>query len=157
MSTLSLAAKLPDPPPSVASVEVTRAAGSHTVVLYGVQSWSNKALDPDVNAHREQPSTTLTPALVKGDGTVTWLVGHDLGTLNQPGDTVRTWSLLLQVDGADAKALWYEDHQEVPRTYAVGAGKAKPGEHPGVLEIELSLKDADYGDPVTLKGTIRTL
>ncbi len=128
---------------------------SAKVVLSEVQTFKDRALDPDVNAHREQPSTTLSPALVKGKGTVVWFVGRDLGEHDNPGDTVRTWSLLLQVDGANAKALWYEDHMEVPRTYATGAGTAKPGKHPGVLEVELALTDADYSDPVTVKATIR--
>ena len=157
VTLLSLGAKLPDPPPSIASVEVSRQSVTHTIVLSEVQTWANKGLDPDVNAHREQPSTDLHPALVKGDGSVVWFVGHDLGQLENPGDTVRTWSLLLEVNGGEAKALWYEDHKEIPHTFAMGAGKAKPGKHPGVLEIELALTDADYSDPVTLKATVRAL
>jgi len=152
---VTLAAKLPDPPASIAQVEVTRSAGHHSVVLSEVRSWKKRALDPDVNAHRLQPSTELEPALVPGSGTVVWYVGHDLGELDHPGDTVRTWSLLLQVDGADVHALWYEDHREIPRTFAMGAGSAVAGQHPGVLAVELSLTDADYQDPVTVKATIR--
>jgi hypothetical protein len=152
---LSLAAKLPEPPPSIASVVVSRGGQSHTVILYEVQTFKNKALDPDVNAHREQPSTALSPALTKGDGTVTWYVGHDLGTREHAGDTVRTWSLLLHVHGTEAKALWYEDHQEVPHTFAMGAGSAEAGELPGILIVDLSLKDADYGDPLSVRATLR--
>jgi len=154
VSLVTLGAKLPDPPPSVAHVDVTRAAGTHHVVLSEVRSWKNKALDPNVDAHRLQPSTELQPALVSGAGTVVWFVGHDLGHLQQPGDTFRTWSLLLQVDGEEARALWYEDHKEIPRTFATGSGTVTADGHPQVVTVTLALTDAEYADPVTVKALI---
>lgn len=155
---MSEAATLPDPPVSVARLTVERQGVSHTVVLSEVRTWQNRVLDGDVTAHIVQPSTALAPVVHRGEGTVVWLLGHDLGTHDTLGDTLITYSLLLELaprPSGHLRALWYEDHQELPRTFAMGAGPALPGPMKGLVQLDLTLTDADYGDEVHITGSLR--
>lgn len=86
------------------------------VVLVGVEAWANRGVDPRAAAQQDPISTTFTPATVVEKGSTSWLLkGYRLTTHDAPGDTVLTYSLLLEVDGAGGvTGWWHEDHMEVP-------------------------------------------
>ncbi len=156
VTPVSDAAKLPPAPDSIAQVEVKKASSTQNLVLTEVKTFEGKVLSTDANAHQEQPSTNLVPALEKGEGTVIWLIGYDLGELNEPGDTRNTYSLLLELhEGGRAKALWYEDHMEVPHSFFMGEGAVLPGAREGVMTFTLKVLDVEYGDEVELIGVWR--
>ena len=90
--------------------------GGEPVVLVSTRSWEDRAVDPVATKQQDAITTAFTPALVPEKGTTTWLlVGHRLHEHDEPGDTLVTYSILLEIDRAGAVAgWWHEDHMEVP-------------------------------------------
>lgn len=90
--------------------------GKEPVVLVSTQSWADRAADPRAKKQQNAISTAFTPSVVPEKGATTWLlVGHRLQEHDEPGDTLVTYSLLLEIDRAGAIAgWWHEDHMEVP-------------------------------------------
>ena len=86
------------------------------VVLVGVETWTNRGVDPRPASQQDPISTAFTPATVVEKGSTSWLLkGYRLTTHDAPGDTVITYSLLLELDAAGAvTGWWHEDHMEVP-------------------------------------------
>ncbi|TVQ93217.1 MAG: hypothetical protein EA397_05430 [Deltaproteobacteria bacterium] len=152
--------EVPSPPELLAQVHVTYndSTPEQHLSLSGVGLWKGRTLGNDASAHRHAQHTGLTPKLAEGPNLVVWLVGHQLAERLDPGDTVVTYALLLEIppDGGVVKALWYRDSGEVPRSYAWGEGELSLPARPTVgAKLSLSLKDTDYGDPITLSGVIR--
>ncbi len=136
---------------------MTRGDRAVSVVLHEVATHHNRRLDGSPENHREQPSTQLEPALVVGEGSVIALVGYDIAGLNELGDTLVTYGLLIELSpagGETLRAIWYEDRMEVPHTLAMGAGPVRLGQRNGIIHFDLELTDADYGDEVKVSGTL---
>lgn len=90
----------------------------HTVVLAETQAWPGKGVDPRAAAQHDEVTTELTPKVVPEKGSTTWLLtGHRLTEHDEPGDTLVTYKLLLEIDAkGGVSGWWYEDHMEVPRS-----------------------------------------
>ncbi|MDP2305550.1 MAG: hypothetical protein Q8P18_05950 [Pseudomonadota bacterium] len=90
--------------------------GGEPVVLVSTQSWEDRASDPRAKKQQDAVTTAFTPTLVPAKGTTSWLlVGHRLHEHDEPGDTLVTYTLLLEIDRTGAIAgWWHEDHMEVP-------------------------------------------
>lgn len=160
LSEAAEAAELPAPPASVATVDVQPAEGpGYTVTLTELRTWRGKRLAAEPGAHLTQPATALSPALVSGTGEVVWLVGYALTQREAPGDTLRTYSLLLELapnpEPGVVRAVWFEDRGEVPRDLYAGFGRVEKGAIPGVLRVELPLQHLEYGDTLTVTGLVR--
>lgn len=155
----SSAASLPAPPSLLADLTVQSEGQPVDLQLRSVKSWEGRVLDQDVSAHRDPVSTQLQPALTKGEATVHWLVGYRLSAHDQPGDTLVTCALLLQVSepSQPVRALWYEDHQEVPTTLFVGGGKLSSGQQGGAASVDLRVKEVEFGDELAISGLVRGL
>lgn len=154
LSTESEAKKTVEPV-VYADLHVTAADGAVDVVLTGGAPAQGRALGPDVNVHVDAVTTMLAPQLAKGIGSVAELTGYRLSRLNDPGDTVVTYVLLLETTpGASAvKAVWWENHREVPtRLYA---GEGTLGDvHGGARSLALTVADAE-GTKLTVEGVVR--
>lgn len=153
----SSAVTLPAPPALLADLTVQAEGQPVSMQLRSVETWQGRVLDEDVSAHRDPTSTQLRPSLTKGEATVHWLVGYRLSAHDHPGDTLVTCALLLQVSepSQPLRALWYEDHQEVPTTLFIGGGKLSPGVQGGAAKVDLRVKEVDYGDELAISGLIR--
>ena len=150
---LLIAARLPVPPSAIAEVTVADDTGSVTVQLRRDDCWKDRALvDGGAPAAQQDPlHTGLVPKLEKRPGTTTCLwTGYRPGTHEAPGDTLLTYALLLAQTDAAVSGLWYEDHQEIPRTYyrAVGTRLGSA--------LSLTLTDPDGGPAATLTGVVAT-
>jgi hypothetical protein len=69
-----------------------------------------------------------------------------------------TYALLLETPSngeGPVKALWYEDHYEVPRSFYTGGGSLVTGTDGAANKLDLLLKDSEYGDPLKIQGMIR--
>ena len=86
------------------------------VVLVSKQVWEDRGADPRPKKQQDAITTAFTPSVVPEKGATTWLlVGHRLHEHDEPGDTLVTYSLLLEIDRTGAVAgWWHEDHMEVP-------------------------------------------
>ncbi|MBN2798842.1 MAG: hypothetical protein JXX28_06800 [Deltaproteobacteria bacterium] len=153
------AASLPPTPSHLAEVRVeTEGRPAESVSLQVVKRWSDKAIVQDTTVQRDEVSTALTPALTAGDSAVVWLVGYGLSAHENAGDTVVTYSLLLQLPStpdALATAVWFVDRQEVPTSLFIGGGRVIAGQHGGAAALDLKVKDVDYGDVLSLTGLLR--
>lgn len=142
-------------PRSFADIHVTADDGEVSVVLAGGPFRDHRSLGADPSVHLEPLSTMLEPQLAKGSGRVLQLTGYRLSSVHDPGDTLVTYVLLLEVppSGTGAvQAIWWEDHQEVPTRLYSGAGTL--GEpHGGGQLLTLAVS----GDDVALHidGTVR--
>ena len=128
------------------------------VVLSEVKTWKKSGLADGATAHQDKVTTTLTPAIEKGDSTVYWLVGYRLHTREKPGDTKVTYSMLLETPasgGGAVRALWYEDHYEVPRSYYLGTGSLTLGVDGAANKLDLKLNESEYGDLLKIQGMLR--
>ena len=128
------------------------------VVLSEIKTWKKGAIAEDAAAHQDKVTTTLTPAIEKGDSTVYWLVGYRLHTREKPGDTKVTYSMLLETPASGSgpvKALWYEDHYEVPRSFYLGSGNLTLGTDGAANKLDLQLNDSEYGDLLKVQGMLR--
>ena len=154
MSTEAEAKKTVEPV-SYADLHVTAVDGAVDVVLTGGEPAQGRALGPDVNAHVDEITTMLTPSLVKGVGAVVELTGYRLSKVNDPGDTVVTYVLLLETTpGSTAvKAVWWENHREVPTRLYSGDGTLGEA-HGGARSVVLHVVDAE-GTALTVEGVIR--
>lgn len=154
LSTESEAKKTVEPV-SFAALHVTAEDGAVDVVLTGGPAAQGRALGPDANAHVDEISTLLTPKLEKGTGAVVELTGYRLSRVNDPGDTVVTYVLLLETTPGTlgVKALWWENHQEVPTRLYVGDGTlgAVAG---GARTVVLHVADPE-GARLTVEGVVR--
>lgn len=104
--------------------------------------------------HVDPVTTALTPSLDRGDADVYWLVGHRPGRRDHAGDTLLRYALVLQVGPGDVtKALWFEDHQEIPTQLWTGAGALQTVGGGGTLSLDLT--EVDGGAKCRLEGTIR--
>lgn len=141
----------------VAEVSVEEGERTEEVVLTLHKQWRRRALGDDPSRHVNAVTTMLEPKPVGGDDTLYWLVGYGLEAHEQPGDTRVTYSLLVQVPAAgdDVRALWWEDHMQVPTSLFSGSGALTAGEV--VRELKLSLGDVAYGDELVVTGAIRGL
>lgn len=145
-----------DPPAAVAQLTASSDDGRVEVVLDGTRQRSRSLLR-DPAAHRDPITTALDPKLAKGEADVLTLTGYRLSRLNEPGDVLVTYVLVLEVPRAGAgpvHALWWENHQEVPTRLWTGEGtlEAVPN---GASKLELQLTDADHGDALAVSGLVR--
>ncbi len=142
-------------PVAYADLHVTAADGAVDVVLTGGPSAQGRVLGPDANVHVDEITTMLAPQLPKGTGAVAELTGYRLSQVNDPGDTVVTYVLLLETTpGARAvKALWWENHREVPTRLYVGEGTLGDA-HGGARSLVLNVADAE-GTKLTVEGVVR--
>lgn len=90
--------------------------GTEPVVLVSTRSWEDRGADPRAKKQQDPVTTAFTPSVVPEKGATTWLlVGHRLHAHDQPGDTLTTYTLLLEIGRAgEVAGWWHEDHMEVP-------------------------------------------
>jgi hypothetical protein len=159
VACMTEASELPKPPELLAHVVAsTEQKTPVEVVLSQVKTWTNSSLPDGAGPHQDKITTTLEPTIETGSATVHWLVGYRLHTREKPGDTRVTYSLLLETaaaGGGPVKALWYEDHYEVPRSFYTGKGTLTPGTDGGATKLVLDLTHAEYGDALKVQGMIR--
>lgn len=159
VACMTEASELPKPPDLLAHVVVTTEQKTPVeIVLSEFKTWKNGSLPDGVALHQDKISTSLKPTIEKGSSTVHWLVGYRLHTREKPGDTRVTYSLLLETPSAGSgqvKALWYEDHYEVPRSYYTGSGTLTPGTEGAATKLVLDLTEAEYGDLLKVQGMLR--
>jgi hypothetical protein len=148
-------AKKPVEPVAYADLHVTAPDGAVDVVLTGGPPAVGRTLGADPNVHVDEITTVLTPHLAKGAGAVAELTGYRLSRVNDPGDTIVTYVLLLETapGSRDVKALWWENHQEVPTRLYTGDGKLgdKKG---GAHSLALTVTDAE-GTQLVVEGVVR--
>ena len=153
------ASEPPKPPEMLAHVIVQPIDKTPVeVVLSEVKTWKKGVLADGAAAHQDTTTTTLIPAIEKGNSTVHWFVGYRLHTREKPGDTTVTYAMLLETPttgGGPVKALWYEDHYEVPRSYYMGTGRLTLGVDGAANKLDLQLSEAEYGDPLKVQGMVR--
>jgi len=159
VACMTEASELPKPPELLAHVVVmTEEKTPVEVVLSQVKTWKNGSLPDGVAPHQDKVSTTLEPNIEKGSATVHWLVGYRLHTREKPGDTTVTYALILETpsggNGA-VKALWYEDHYEVPRSFYTGSGTLTAGAGGAANKLDLALTESEYGDALKIQGMLR--
>lgn len=135
-----------DPPAAVAdlSVAVTEEGAEREpfdVVLTLTRRWEDAAF----TAPLQDPVTTrLEPAVEPRPGTTArWFTGYRLSAHEEAGDTLVTYSLLVEGGAApEVRGWWHEDHQEVPTTLWTASGTWTGG------AIELTLTEVtDPGIP----------
>lgn len=146
----------PASPVSFAEIHVAASDGEVSVVLAGGPALAGKALGPDPSVHFDPISTMLEPHLAKGPGRVAQLTGYRLSSVHDPGDTVVTYALLLEVPptGVGAvQAIWWENHQEIPTRLFTGTGRLAEA-HGGGQMLVLTVT-GDDGAVLTLDGTVR--
>ena len=99
-------------------IVVSADVGGHTVVLAERRAWADRGVDGRAAVQQDPITTELTPKVVPEKGSTTWLLtGYRLTEHDAPGDTLVTYSFLLEIDAAGAvSGWWYEDHMEVPRS-----------------------------------------
>lgn len=143
-------------PRSLADIHVTADDGEVSVVLAGGPFREHRTLGADPSVHLDPLSTMLEPHLAKGAGRVVELTGYRLSSHHDPGDTIVTYVLLLEVppSGTGAvQAIWWEDHREVPTRLYSGAGTL--GEpHGGGQMLDLVVT-GDDGVALHLDGIVR--
>lgn len=151
-------AKAPSVRPSlVAEVTATADDGRVEVVLTGDRNDKKRVLARDPALHRDPVSTALTPRIGKGgESEVYELYGWRLSRMNEPGDVLVTYALLVEVPpaGGPVWALWYEDHQEVPTRLWTGEGTLTTSPR-GASQLVLDLTDADGGEKLHVEGLLR--
>jgi len=149
---------LPSPPDAVAELTAALHTRPVEVVLTDAVQWPESSLVPEVEAHRDPVTTLLRPGLEDGPGEVLRLIGHRLSKHDEPGDTLVTYSLVLQLPAAGKGkviALWHEDHQEMPTSLFLGGGTLEPGRGLGASRLDLRLQDVDGDDQLTVSGLLR--
>lgn len=151
---------IPEPPALLADLQLTFADStpSEKLVMRGVGVWTGRSLGDDPGKHSDPTHTGLTPELTEGKGTVAWLVGHRLSERLDPGDTIVTYALIIEVPptGTEIKALLYRDSGEIPRSYAWGTGEIVRAIKKHTADrVEITVKDTEYGDAITITGLLR--
>lgn len=146
-------AKGPPMPDVLAAVTVASSDGEDQVSLTLHKAFKNRVLGEPAR-HLDPVSTQLEPRPVAGAGTVYWLVGHGLEDHDSPGDTVVTYSLLLEVQEASGsvRALWWENHMEVPTSLFSGEGELLV--HGDGAHLELKMTHTEHGDALALSGAL---
>lgn len=154
------AATLPPAPAHLAQLQVSaEGRPAVSVTLHEVKRWKDKALVQDSTLWRDPLSTAFTPAVQSGDATLVWLVGYGLSAHENPGDTLVTRSLVIQLPRTPqelATAIWFEDHQEVPTNLFIGGGRVTSGQGKAASTLDLKVKDVDYGDVLSITGLLRS-
>lgn len=146
-------AGVPEQPPIVAELSSSAEHGSVAVVLTGDSPRAHRVLAIDVWSHLDPTTTMLEPRLERGDGEVWSLFGYRLSQHEDPGDTLITYGLLLDVRPAGSRVLWWENRMEVPTSLFVGPAEL-------VFDGRVVRLTADVIDPVSaerrhLEGLIR--
>ena len=100
----------------VVQAEIQHPAGALPVVLVESKAWADRGVDPRAKAQQDPITTAFTPTVVPEKGANTWLLtGYRLHAHDEPGDTLVTYTLLLEIDADGAiEGWWHEDHMEVP-------------------------------------------
>jgi hypothetical protein len=151
MTTDADAAK-PKEPEVIAQVT---AGPAQEIVLAGRRE-RGRAVPREGSTLRDPVSTALTVRLDRGDADVLALTGWRLARLNDPGDVIVTYTLMVEVPptGDAVHVLWHEDHQEVPTSLYVGEGTIERHERAG-WTVRADVKDVEHGDVVRIEGLIR--
>lgn len=123
------------------------------VVLTLVESWDNRAF-VEAAELRDPISTMLRPRTLKARGSESWwLQGWRLSRHEEAGDTVVTYSLLLQAQDGAWSGYWYEDRMQVPTTMWTVTGRQEG------TRLSLSLTElTEPGLPstgATVEGSLR--
>lgn len=154
ISAMSEARKVAEP---TAIAAVSLVEKQRDVVLTGFAPLHGRTIGADVGSQRDEITTVFTPQLAKGDADVYHLTGWGLSQIDNPGDLVVEYQLLLAVPAGGSgavSALLYENHQEVPTLLWQGEGTLGPVVGRGQA-LSLTLTDVDGGEPLTVTGTLR--
>lgn len=143
------------PPEVLAELDIQTSAHAARVTLQLASRHPGHVFVQDLGQWTDRITTLLTPALSPGDGEVVRLVGYLLTRHESPGDTVVTWTLVVQTGGAELRAILHEDRQELPTTLYVGGGRLVP--LGSSSRVELRLRDPVDGGEVSVDGLVRGL
>lgn len=155
MSDSALASR-PHAPVAFAELSVRTSDSSVAVVLSGDGVRSGRVIGADPAAHVDPESTAWAPRAIRGEGQVAELVGYRLSQHEDPGDTVVTYALLLEASApgvGPVRAVWFENHMEVPTRLYAGEGRLGPAKG-GAQALQLTVTDAD-GESLAIDGLIR--